>query len=133
MVDGIVVVSSEQEKQDHPIAVVIPIDADWSIRIEAARRLRDALVGKRPRRWFTHQRCRRIASALRTTDARQADATFRDIAIEYFGRDRVASDPWKTSALKAQTARLARYGRRLTSTGYRQLLRGRSASHTQSR
>lgn len=130
LIGGLVAVSNTEEKRDYPIAIVIPIDADWSIRIEAAHRMRDALMGRQPRRWFTRQRCHRIANALRTDDARQASATFRDIAIEYFGPERVAAEPWKTSALKAQTARLARYGERLTSTGYRQLLRGRSASRT---
>ncbi|GAB5471662.1 MAG: hypothetical protein Kilf2KO_46920 [Rhodospirillales bacterium] len=36
-----------------------------------------------------------------------------------------AEEPWKTSSLKAQVARLAAHGRFLIDTGYKALLRGR--------
>jgi len=75
---------------------------------------------------FTDQRRDRIGRALRTDDAKQNSATLRDIAISYFGARRVASEPWKTSALKAQVARHVRYGQKLVKDGYRNLLRGRA-------
>ncbi|MEM7667376.1 MAG: DUF2285 domain-containing protein [Pseudomonadota bacterium] len=128
LVGGIVAVSTASEDTDHAIAIVIPVDDDWHVRLKAAQRLRDILIGKQPKRQLTKQRRTRIAQALRTDDARRSGAVLRDIATVYFGQDRVASEPWKTSALKAQAARLARYGEHLTSTGYRHILRGETAS-----
>lgn len=128
LVGGLVAVSTVAEDADHAIAIVIPIDADWQVRLKTAQRLRDVLIGKRPKRRLTKQRRARIAQALRTDDARQTGAALRDIATVYFGQDRINAEPWKTSALKAQTARLARYGEHLTSTGFRQILRGETAS-----
>lgn len=122
---GLVAISTVSEGRDHTLAIVIPIDAEWKIRIQAAQHVRGALIGKRPKPWFTRQRQTRVAQALRAHDAQRSGATLRDIATVYFGRSRVTAEHWKTSALKAQTARLVSYGRRLTSSGYRQLLRGR--------
>ena len=42
-----------------------------------------------------------------------------------YGRGRVASDPWKSSALRDATIRLVRDGNRMIDGGYRQLLRHR--------
>lgn len=125
---GLIVVSDATLTADHPRAVVIPLTPDWSIRIATAERLRCVWRGRTPHALFTLQRRKRIAQALRTDDARQASARLRDIAVAYFGARRVATEPWKTSALKAQIARLAAYGRTLVNDGYRQLLRGKSAA-----
>lgn len=118
--------STAPEIEDHPVAVLIPLDADWGVRLKAAERLRHAMQGQRPRQWFTKQRRIRISRALRTDDARHSGAALRDIATVYFGRERIAAEPWKTSSLKAHTARLAYYGERLASGGYRQILRGKT-------
>ncbi|MEM9369518.1 MAG: DUF2285 domain-containing protein [Pseudomonadota bacterium] len=128
LVGDIVAFSTASEGRDHAIAVVIPIDDDWHVRLKAAQRLRDVLIGRRPKQRLTRQRRTRIAQALRTDDARRSGAALRDIATVYYGQDRLDAEPWKTSALKAQTARLARYGEHLTSSGYRQILRGQSVS-----
>jgi len=124
LVGGIVAVSTASEDTDHTIAIVIPVDDDWHVRLKAAHRLRDVLIGRRPKQRLTRQRRARIAQALRTDDARRCDATLRDIATVYFGQDRIEAEPWKTSALKAQTARLAKYGRSLVKHRYRELLGG---------
>lgn len=125
---GLVIVSDDPLISDKPLAVLLPFDPDWSIRVDTAQRLRAVWRGKRPRPRFTDQRRHRIGHALRTTDAKQCGARLRDIAVTYFGARRVAAEPWKTSALKAQVARLAGYGQVLTDDGYRDLLRGKTAS-----
>ncbi|QBY00443.1 DUF2285 domain-containing protein [Rhodophyticola sp. CCM32] len=127
---GLVVVSNDPFFACEARGVLIPLDDDWAIRVATARRVRALTCGRNPSAWFTEQRRQRIARALRTGDALRAGAHLRDIAISYFSADRVASEPWKTSALKAQIARLARYGRMLVGDGYRQLLRGKAASHS---
>ena len=125
---GLVIVSDDPLISDKPFGVLLPLGSDWSIRVDAAQRLRTVWHGRKPRSWFTDQRRHRIGYALRTTDAKQVGARLRDIAVTYFGARRVAAEPWKTSALKAQVARLAGYGQVLTGDGYRQLLRGKTAS-----
>lgn len=123
---GLTVVSGEPFVAERPIGILIPIDGDWAVRIETAQRIRVLACGEIPAALFTDQRRDRIGRALRTADAKQTGAPLRDIAISYFGARRVASEPWKTSALKAQVARLASYGHALTGDGYRQLLRGKT-------
>lgn len=123
---GLIVVSDDALTGDRPRAVIVPLAPDWSIRIATAERLRRVWRGQTPRALFTLQRRKRIGHALRTDDARQAGARLRDIAVAYFGPSRVAAEPWKTSALKAQIARLANYGRHLTGAGFRKLLRGKT-------
>ncbi|WP_308342243.1 DUF2285 domain-containing protein [Roseobacter insulae] len=116
---------------EQPLGILLPLDPDWSIRIDTAQRLRTVWHGRKTPFLFTDQRRRRIGHALRTTDAKQSGARLRDIAIAYFGAGRIGAEPWKTSALKAQVARLARYGEVLVSDGYRQLLRGKTAARSQ--
>ncbi|WP_419910384.1 DUF2285 domain-containing protein [Hoeflea sp.] len=120
------IVSSRPDLQDRPLAVVVPLDDEWPVRLDAAARLHALLSGGRPEPWLTEQRRRRITRALRTGDARRAGASYRDIANAFFGARRVSQEAWKTSPLKAQIVRLAAYGRRLVRHDYRQLLRGRS-------
>ena len=62
---------------------------------------------------------------LQAVDGRTAGATYREIAEVMYGRGRVASDPWKSSALRDATIRLVRDGNRMIDGGYRQLLRHR--------
>ena len=123
---GLIVVSDDELTAERPRAFIVPWSPDWSIRIATAERLRRVWRGQTPRALFTLQRRKRIGYALRTDDARQSGAKLRDIATTYFGARRVADEPWKTSALKAQIARLANYGRHLTETGFKQLLRGKT-------
>ena len=126
----IVIVSNVSITSKIPFGIIVPLTDDWSIRQIAAERLYAVWSGRTPRGWFTIQRRKRIGAALRTDDARQSGAHLRDIAITYFGARRVAAEPWKTSALKAQVARLAVYGHALVMDGYRQLLHGKTASYS---
>lgn len=121
----LVLVSDAALSNERPFGIIIPLEPDWSIRMVAAQRLRAVLQGQKPREWFTIQRRKRIAQALRTDDGRQSGAHFRDIAAVYFGAARVGAESWKTSSLKAYVARLASNGRMLTKQGHKHLLRGK--------
>lgn len=110
---------------DAPIGVLIPFDEDWAIRLAAAERLRATLIDGTADPPLTTQRRARIKRALRAVDARRDGASYRAIATAFFGVERVADEPWKTSSVKAQIARLAAHGRMLVDHGYRMLLRGR--------
>jgi hypothetical protein len=123
--NGAVLVEALQRPSDSPIGVLIPFDNYWAIRLAAAERLRVTLIDGTADPPLTVQRRERVKRALQTVDARRDGATYRAIATAYFGADRVAEEPWKTSSLKAQIARLAAHGRMLIDRGYRLLLQGR--------
>ncbi|MEO3431878.1 DUF2285 domain-containing protein [Inquilinus sp. CAU 1745] len=107
------------------VGVLLPFDEAWSVRLAAAERLRHQFAGRSVPAPITPQRRERLKRALRTIDARRQGASYRDIAVAYFGERRVAKEHWKTSALKAQVARLAAHGRMLIDRGYRHLLQGK--------
>lgn len=114
------------------LGILIPLDDDWPIRIAAADRLRRRLIERTADPPLTRQRRKRLTRALRTIDGRRNGASYHAVATVFFGARRVADEPWKTSSLKAQVARLAAHGRMLISHGYRTLLSGnsnRSAAH----
>lgn len=66
----------------------------------------------------------KLRTALRTLDGRLAGASYRDIAIALFGRDRVKDD-WNTSGdhLKNRIRRAVQRGTFLMERGYRVLLK----------
>ena len=109
---------------DRPVGLLLPLDGDWPVRLAAAERLYRQLINGNADQPITRQRRERLKRALRTIDGRQSGASYRTLAATFFGADRVAAEPWKTSSLKAQIARLASYGRMMIDHGYRQLLRG---------
>ncbi|MBJ3764572.1 DUF2285 domain-containing protein [Maribius pontilimi] len=121
---GTVVVGTAGDSETEPIGLLIPLDDDWSIRLVAADRIRRHLLDLPVDPLLTAQRRNRLKNALRCVDGREADASYRALAVSLFGEDRVADEPWKTSSLKAQVARLAVHGRMMVGRGYRQLLRG---------
>jgi len=107
-----------------PLGILLPLDETWPVRLAAAERLRRELSGLQTEPPLTPQNRERLKRALRTVDGRRQGATYRAVAIAFFGEQRVAGEHWKTSALKAQIARLAAHGRMLIDRGYRDLLRG---------
>ena len=111
---------------DQPIGILLPLDEHWPVRLAAADRLYHQLIDRHADPSLTPQRRERLKRALRTVDGRQSGATYRAVATAFFGADRVAAEPWKTSSLKAQVARLAAYGRMMIDYGYRQLLQGKA-------
>lgn len=122
---GSVLVGQLDDASATQIGVLIPFDDDWPIRIAAAERLRSELIERTADPTLTRQRRERLKRALRCVDARDTGASYRAMATVLFGAHRVADEPWKTSSLKAQVARLTAHGRMLVDRGYRRLLRGR--------
>lgn len=110
---------------DQPVGLLLPLDDAWPVRLAAADRLYRQLIDRDADPPITPHRRERLKRALRTIDGRQSGASYRAIATAFFGADRVAAEPWKTSSLKAQIARLAWYGRMMIDRGYRQLLQGK--------
>ena len=124
--DGAVLVANDAELDAEALGILIPLDDDWPTRIAAADRLRRRLIERTADPPLTRQRRERLTRALRTIDGRRSGASYRAVATVFFGARRVADEPWKTSSLKAQVARLAAHGRMLIDRGYRLLLQGRS-------
>ena len=114
------------DSETEPIGLLLPLDSNWSIRLAAADRIRRHLLGLPVDPLLTAQRRMRSKHALRCVDGRDAKASYRALAVTLFGEARVADEPWKTSSLKAQVARLAAHGRMMVDRGYRHLLRGNS-------
>jgi hypothetical protein len=110
-----------------PAAVVVPLDADFAARVDAALRLWRLATG-RPQRPPPHrmtlQRRRRLGLILRALDGHLAGETYRVIAQVLFGSTRVpAGTGWKTHDLRDRTIRLVRSGVRLMQGDYLELLR----------
>jgi hypothetical protein len=128
--NGTTLVASTDIDLAMPFGLLIPVDDPLSIRSNTAERLRRHLHGAPAASVLSPQSRDRFAAALRVVDAQAAGAHYRDIAVVLFGEYRVAAEHWPTSALKAQTARLAGHGRWLIAEGYRGLLRGRLGRRT---
>lgn len=130
--DTAALAAANQPPSDAPLGILLPIDKHWTVRIAAAERLRRGLVGQNPHPpSLTEQQRDRMKYALRTVDGLRQRASYQTVARQFFGRERVEAEHWKTSALKAQIARLAAHGRMLVGGGYRALLRGeRPGRHT---
>lgn len=110
-----------------PISANIPLDAVGLDRIEALTRLWRSLHGHKvpPDTRMTAQQRRRLKNMLRAVDGRMNDADYREIAEVIFGVERVASEPWKTSALRDAVLDLVKDGFAMIDGGYRKLLRHR--------
>ena len=65
---------------------------------------------------------------LQAVDGRMNGATYREIAGVIYGVSRVASDPWKSSALRDATMDLVKDAFAMIAGGYRVLLRHRRRS-----
>jgi hypothetical protein len=107
-----------------PLTALIPLDESCSERIAALTRF-SQLLWDRPLiadMRLTAQRRRRLRRMLQAVDGHLTGASYRDIANAMYGAERVAADPWKTSALRDSTIALVRDGRALIDGGYRTLL-----------
>ena len=125
--DGAIIVGADTDIDAESLSILIPIDDDWPVRVAAADRLRRRLIDRTTDPPLTSQRRERLKRALRTVDGMRAGASYRSVATVFFGASRVAQEPWKTSSLKAQIARLAAHGRMLINSGYRKLLSSNSS------
>jgi hypothetical protein len=111
-----------------PIAIELPLDADFHLRALAAHRLWRALGGRTPPASLDHlspQRRQRLTLSLRAVDGRNEGNSYRAIAEVLFGRDRIPERGWKTHDIRNRTIRLVRTGLALIRGGYRALLHGR--------
>jgi hypothetical protein len=110
-----------------PAAALIPLDDEFDVRLQAARRLWQCLNGPPRRRaldWLTPRQRVRGILALRALDARLANEPYRSIAQGLFGEARVPSGTgWKSHDLRDRTIRLVRSGLDLMRGAYRYLLR----------
>ncbi|MDR3437326.1 DUF2285 domain-containing protein [Telmatospirillum sp.] len=109
------------------LAAVVPLDAHGFDRIEAIARLLQGLQGRAapPDTRLTPQQVRRARRMLQAVDGHRNGATYREIADVVFGAPRVASEPWKTSALRDATMALVKDALTMIAGGYRSLLRHR--------
>ena len=109
---------------DRPLAALVPLDPTGLDRLDAVDQLLRAMLGRRvsPDPRLTRQQRRRLRHMLQAVDGREQGATYREIAAVLFGAERVASDPWKTSALRDATMALVRDGKATIAGGYRGLL-----------
>lgn len=113
------------------LAVTIPLDGDFRLRLDAAARFHRRLVGEPSgpparRIALTPLQRRRLILMLRAIDGRRSGASYREIAT-------VLLDPavgalpardWKSSAPHSRVFRLVTDARALIEGGYRRLLRG---------
>lgn len=106
----------------------MPLDATAPARLRAVTRLWRHLEGASPPPdTITGQRRQRLKAMLRAHDGRSCGAVHRQIAGALWGDGRVASEPWKSSALRDATLRLVRDGGAMVHGGYLALLGGQNA------
>ncbi|WP_246667816.1 DUF2285 domain-containing protein [Bradyrhizobium macuxiense] len=106
------------------VAVDLPLDRNFDIRLRAAHRFWRALerrpLGPSPLALSIPTR-RRLILAMRAVDGRLEGNSYRKIAQGLFGMHRVPNRGWKTHDLRSRTIRLVRMGLRLMRGGYRAL------------
>ena len=106
--------------------VEFPLDRDFEFRADAGRRLWRGLNGRPqgapPHATSAHRR-RRIARALRASDAKRDGATYREIAEVLLPAQRIPARDWGTHEVRNLIIRLVKTGFALVQGGYRALLR----------
>ncbi len=113
-----------------PLAVLLPLDASFHIRAEAALRFQRRLFGRAagplPRALMLTPRHRlRLVRMVRALDGRLSGATYREIASILFDTPGQSATEWKTSPIRAQTIRLVKDAETMVRGGYLRLLAGR--------
>lgn len=108
-----------------PVAVLLPLDRLFDIRVAAALRLWRGLTGRSPGPdlgTLTRDRRNRLILALRALDGRLAEATYPEIAAALFDTAPISKRDWISHELRDQTGRLVRLGFSMMRGGYRRLL-----------
>jgi hypothetical protein len=108
-----------------PIAVLLPLDHLFDIRVAAALRLWRGLTGRRPGPdlgMLTLERRNRLILALRALDGRLERATYPEIAAVLFDTEPISKRDWISHELRDQTGRIIRLGFSMMRGGYRRLL-----------
>lgn len=113
-----------------PLAAVVPLDEDLEGRLEALVRIWRGAQGRPvpPDTRLTLARRRRLRLMLQAADGRGHGASYREIAVALYGRERVGSTPWKTSSLRDAVIGLVEGSVAMIGGGYLQLLRHRRRS-----
>lgn len=113
------------------LAVVLPRDRTFRVRLESALRLHRRLDGRpagpAPRGWrLTRNQRRRYALMLNAVDGRLAGASYRAIAVALIDQDlaELPARDWKVSSARAQVQRLVAEGLANVDGGYRDILAG---------
>ena len=114
------------------LGVLIPLDADFRLRLAAVQRLHRRMIGLSagplPRGWrLTAMQRRRFVLMLRALDGHLEGASYREIACVLLDAEaaRWPATAWKSSAARSQVIRLVTEGTAIMNGGYRKLLRGR--------
>ncbi|RBM05154.1 hypothetical protein NJLHNGOC_14150 [Novacetimonas cocois] len=106
------------------LSVVLPLDALFDVRVQAALRLWRALTGRRSGpdpATLSPDRVSRLILALRTLDGLDDGVSQREVAGVLFGREVFPQD-WLSHDLHFRMKRLVRFARGLSDGGYRRLL-----------
>ena len=119
-----------EQSPGQPMAVVIPLDGDFLLRVAGALRfhrlLKDNNAGPPPRALqVTPRHRKRLIQMLRALDGHLSDATYREIASVIFGPKAAREAGWKTLPVRAQTIRLVKDAIAMMNRGYLNFLRGR--------
>ncbi|WP_287271467.1 DUF2285 domain-containing protein [Mesorhizobium sp.] len=106
-------------------ALVLPLDAAFETRLDAAHRFWRALNGRPPGPAYgalpKQTKTRHILS-LRAYDARRAGAVYREIAEVLLSRESIAPRDWRDHHLRHKVRAILRRADRLVAGGYRDLL-----------
>ncbi|WP_245312943.1 DUF2285 domain-containing protein [Bradyrhizobium macuxiense] len=108
------------------VAVDLPLDRDFDIRLQAARRfwlaLQQRAIGP-PSLSLSILARHRLILSMRAVDGRLEGNSYRKIAQGLFGMHRIPDRGWKTHDLRSRTIRLVQTGLHIIRGGYRALLR----------
>lgn len=105
-------------------SVVLPLDALFEVRVQAALRLWRAVMGRRSGpdlATLSPDRVSRLILALRTLDGLDSGVSQREIAGVLFDH-KVSATDWLSHDLHFRMKRLVRFARGLSDGGYRRLL-----------
>ncbi|MGX5843681.1 DUF2285 domain-containing protein [Mesorhizobium sp. ArgA1] len=119
------IVSSESDGLLDINAIILPLDDNFEIRLDAARRFWRAANGRPPGARYgalpQQTRLRHILN-LRAHDGRGAQAPYRRLAEELLSREPIAPRDWRDHHLRHKVRAILRRADSLVAGGYRDLL-----------
>ncbi|WP_188393971.1 DUF2285 domain-containing protein [Mesorhizobium sp. SARCC-RB16n] len=119
------IVSSEPDGLRGINAIILPLDANFEIRLDAARGFWRALNGRpagvRHGSLPQQSKLRHILN-LRAVDGRRAGAPYRRLAEELLAREPIAPRDWRDHHLRHKIRAILRRADRLIAGGYRGLI-----------
>ncbi|MEW6389396.1 MULTISPECIES: DUF2285 domain-containing protein [Caulobacter] len=114
----------KEARGDEPLSVLLAYDADLGLRVRAVDALERFSRGRPPpgSRLSAAQRAR-LARSVVALDGALRGQSYRAIADDLFGTERLDAEAWRTASLRGVTIRLVRAGKALMNGGYLDLLR----------